>query len=108
MIEDKNAYRAKSAELLNKKEELIESLSYVDAVNELIKKYNVSNLSELTEKLETECDAAEDAYDKYTKEENVVFAEICEKFSSNQIECWFAQGRDVVDLVNSYLSGELK
>lgn len=37
MIEDKDAYRAKSTELLDKKEELIESLSYVDAVKEMLK-----------------------------------------------------------------------
>lgn len=108
MIEDKDAYRAKSTELLNKKEELFESLSSVNAVTELMKTYNASNLSELKEKLETECDAAEDAYDKYTKEENDAFDEICGKFSSNQIECWFAQGYDTVDLVHSYLLGELK
>lgn len=108
MIEDKDAYRAKATELLNKKEELNESLSYVDAVSELMKKYKVVYLSELKEKLETEYDAAEDEYEKYTKEEKEAFEEICKKFSSNQIECWIAQGHDVVDLVHSYLYGELK
>lgn len=108
MIEDKEAYRAKSTELLNKKEELLESLSHVDAVSELMKKYKVVYLSELKEKLEAEYDAAEDAYNNYTKEEKDAFAEICKKFSSNQIECWIAQGHDIVDLVNSYLYGELK
>lgn len=108
MIENKDAYRAKSTELLNQKEELLESLSYVDAVSELMKKYKVVYLSELKEKLEAEYDAAEDAYDKYTKEEKDTFDEICKKFSSNQIECWIAQGHDIVDLVHSYLYGELK
>lgn len=108
MIEDKEAYRAKSAELLNKTEELLESIGYVDAVSELMKKYNVGNLSELKEKLDTEYDAAEDAYNKYTKEEKDAFDEICKKFSSNQVECWIAQGHDTVDLVHSYLYGELK
>jgi len=108
MIEDKELYRCKRAELSCKKEELIESISCVDAVSDMMKEYKLSNLSELKEKLETEYDAAEDEYDKYTKEENDTFDEICKKFSANQIECWFAQGRDVVDLVNLYLSGELK
>ena len=108
MIEDKDAYRAKSAELLNKTEELLESISYVDAVSELMKKYNVGNLSELKEKLAAEYDAAEDAYDKYTKEEKDTFGEICKKFSSAQVKSWIAQGHDTVDLVHSYLYGELK
>lgn len=108
MIEDKEEYRVKSTELFNKKEDLFESLSYVNAVSELMKKYKVIYLSELKEKLETEYDAAEQEYEKYTKEENETFDEICKKFSSNQIECWFAQGYDIVDLVHSYLYGELK
>lgn len=108
MIEDKDAYRTKSVELLNKTEELLESIGYVDAVSELMKKYNVGNLSELKEKLGAEYDAAEDAYDKYTKEEKDTFDEICKKFRSNQIESWIAHGHDVVDLVHSYLYGELK
>ena len=108
MIEDKDAYRAKSAELLNKAEGLLESLEHVDTVSELMKKYNVGNLSELKEKLEKEHDAAEDAYDKYTKEEKDTFGEICKKFSSAQVESWIAQGHDIVDLVHSYLYGELK
>lgn len=108
MIEDKEAYRVKSTELFNKKEDLFESLSDVNAVTELMKSYNVGNLSELKTKLETELDAAEQEYEKYTKEENDTFDEICKKFSSNQVECWFAQGYDIVDLVHSYLYGELK
>lgn len=108
MIEDKEAYRVKSTELFNKKEDLFESLSYVNAVTELMQKYNAGNLSELKEKLDAEYDAAEQEYEKYTKEENETFGEICKKFSSNQIECWFAQGYDIVDLVHSYLYGELK
>lgn len=108
MIEDKDVYRAKSTELLNRKEELFESISYVDAVTELMKKYNVRYLSELKAKLETDLDAAEQAYNKYTKEEKDTFAEICKKFNANQIECWIAQGYDIVDLVHSYLYGELK
>lgn len=108
MIENKEEYISKRAELSCKKEVLVESIDCVDAVIELIKQYNIENLSELKEKLEAEYDAAEEAYDEYTKEESDTFDEICKKFSANQIECWFAQGRDVVDLVNSYLSGELK
>lgn len=108
MIEDKEAYRVKSTELFNKKENLFESLSYVNGVTELMQKYNAGNLLELKEKLEAEYDAAEQEYEKYTKEENETFDEICKKFSSNQIECWFAQGHDIIDLVHSYLYGELK
>ena len=108
MIENKDAYRVKSTELFNKKEDLFESLSYVNDVTELMQKYNAGNLSELKEKLDAEYDAAEQEYEKYTKEENDTFDEICKKFSSNQIECWFAQGYDIVDLVHSYLYGELK
>ena len=108
MIEDKDAYRVKSTELFNKKEDLFESLSYVNSVSELMKKYNAGNLPELKEKLDAEYDAAEQEYEKYTKEENETFDKICKKFSSNQIECWFAQGYDIVDLVHSYLYGELK
>ena len=108
MIEDKEEYRFHRAELASKREELSESIDMVDAVREMLKKYNVRRLSALKAKLVQDYDAAEDAYDKFTKEESDTFDEICKKFSANQIECWFAQGRDVVDLVNSYLSGELK
>ena len=108
MIEDKEAYMVKSTELFNKKEDLFESLSYVNAVSDLMKKYKVVYLSELKEKLEAEYDAAEQAYEKYTKEEHDTFDEICKKFSATQIECWISQGHDVVDLVYSYLSGKLE
>ena len=108
MIENKEEYRCKRAELSSKKDELSESIDMVDAVREMLKTYNVRRLSALKAKLIQDYDAAEDAYEKFTKEENETFDEICKKFSANQIECWFAQGRDVIDLVNSYLSGELK
>ena len=108
MIEDKEIYRCQRAELASKKEELIESISFVDAVSDMMKEYNVSQLSELKEKLETECDAAEDAYEEFTKEETETFAKIAKEFSGNQIECWFAQGYDMVDLVNAYLRGDLE
>lgn len=108
MIEDKEEYICKRAELSNRKDELSESIDMVDAVREMLKKYNVRRLAALKAKLVQDYDAAEDEYEKFTKEESDTFDEICKKFSANQIECWLAQGRDVVDLVNSYLSGELK
>ena len=108
MIEDNEAYRAKSAELLNKKEELIESIDMVDAVREMLKTYNVRRLSALKAKLEQDYDAVADEYEKFTKEETETFAKIAKEFSGNQIECWFAQGYDMVDLVNAYLRGDLE
>lgn len=108
MIDDKEIYRCQRAELSCKKEELMESISYVDAVKEMMEKYNVRRLSALKAKLELEYDAAEDAYEKFTKEETETFAKIAKEFSGNQIECWFAQGYDMVDLVNAYLSGDLE
>lgn len=108
MIEDKEAYRAKCTELLNKKEELIDSISAVEAVKELLEKYNVKHLSALKAKLEKEYDDTEYAYEYLTKEEDEVFAQITKEFSANQIECWFAQGYDILELVNAYLRGELE
>ena len=108
MIENKEEYRCKRSELSSKKDELSESIDMVDAVREMLKTYNVRRLSALKAKLEQDYDAVADEYYKFIKEENEVFDEICKKFSANQIECWFVQGRDVADLVNSYLSGELK
>lgn len=108
MIEDKEAYRAKCTELLNKKEELMDSISAVEAVKELLEKYNVNHLSALKAKLEKEYDDTEYAYEYLTKEEDEVFAQITKEFSANQIECWFAQGYDMVDLVNAYLRGDLE
>ena len=108
MIEDKEIYRCKRAELSSKKDELSESIDMVDAVREILKTYNVRRLSTLKAKLEQEWDAVADEYEEFTKEENETFAKITKEFSANQIECWFAQGYDMVDLVNAYLRGDLE
>lgn len=108
MIEDKEAYKAKCAELSCKKDVLSESIGMVDAVREMLKTYNIRRLSALKAKLEQEWDAVADEYEEFTKEENETFAKITKEFSGNQIECWFAQGYDMVDLVNAYLRGDLE
>lgn len=108
MIEDKEVYRFKRAELSCKKDEISEGIDMVDAVREMLKTYNVRRLSALKAKLEQEWDAVSDEYDEFTKEETETFAKITKEFSGNQIECWFAQGYDMVDLVNAYLRGDLE
>ena len=108
MITDKDVYRCKRAELSSKKDELSESIDMVDAVREMLKTYNVRRLSALKAKLEKEWDSVADEYEEFTKEENETFAKITKEFSANQIECWFAQGWDMVDLVNAYLRGDLE
>jgi len=108
MIDDKELYRCKRAELSCKKDELSESIDMVDAVREMLKTYNVRRLSALKAKLEQDYDAVADEYEKVTKEETETFAKIAKEFSGNQIECWFAQGYDMVDLVNDYLRGDLE
>lgn len=108
MIEDKELYRCKRAELSCKKDELSEGIDMVDAVREMLKTYKVRRLSTLKAKLEKEWDAVSDEYDEFTKEENETFTKITKEFSANQIECWFAQGYDMVDLVNAYLRGDLE
>lgn len=108
MIEDKEIYRFKRAELSSKKDEISEGIDMVDAVREMLKTYNVRRLSALKAKLEREWDAVSDEYDEFTKEETETFTKITKEFSANQIECWFAQGYDMVDLVNAYLRGDLE
>ena len=108
MIEDKEIYRFKRAELSSKKDELSESIDMVDAVMEMLKAYNVRRLSTLKAKLELDYDAVADEYEEFTKEETETFEKITKEFSGNQIECWFAQGWDMVDLVNAYLRGDLE
>lgn len=108
MIDDKELYRVKRAELSSKKDELSESIDMVDAVMEMMKTYNVRRLSALKAKLEQDYDAVADEYEEFTKEETETFTKIIKEFSANQIECWFAQGYDMVDLVNAYLSGDLE
>ena len=108
MIENKEEYRFKRAELSCKKDEISEGIDMVDAVREMLKTYNVRRLSALKAKLEREWDAVSDEYDEFTKEETETFTKITKEFSANQIECWFAQGYDMVDLVNAYLRGDLE
>ena len=108
MIEDKEIYRCKRAELSSKKDELSESIDMVDAVREMLKTYNVRSLSALKTKLEQDYDAVADEYEEFTKEETETFAKIAKEFSGNQIECWIAQGHDTVDMVNAYLRGDLE
>ena len=108
MIDDKELYRVKRAELSSKKDELSESIDMVDAVMEMMKTYNVRRLSALKAKLEQDYDAVADEYEEFTKEETETFTKITKEFSANQIECWFAQGYDMVDLVNAYLRGDLE
>ncbi len=108
MIEDKEIYRCKRAELSSKKDEISEGIDMVDAVREMLKTYKVRGLSALKAKLEQEWDAVSDEYEEFTKEENETFSKITKEFSANQIECWFAQGYDMVDLVNAYLRGDLE
>ena len=106
MIEDKEAYRKKRSEIMDRQEELIEKIDMVDAVKELLETYDCS-IEDLKERLENELAAADDEYQEYTKEESQIFAKICKEFSGGQIEQWFAQGYDTVDLVNAYLGGDL-
>lgn len=108
MIENKEEYRCKRSELSSKKDEISEGIDMVDAVREMLKTYNVRRLSALKAKLEREWDAVSDEYEEFTKEETETFAKITKEFSANQIECWFAQGWDMVDLVNAYLRGDLE
>ena len=108
MIEDKEIYRCKRAELSSEKDELSKSIDMVDAVREMLKTYNVRRLSALKAKLEREWDAVADEYEEFIKEETETFAKITKEFSANQIECWIAQGCDKVDIVNAYLRGDLK
>lgn len=107
MIENKEEYRCKRAELSSKKDELSESIDMVDAVREMLKTYNVRRLSALKAKLEQDYDAVADEYEKFIKEENEVFDKITKEFSAKQIECWFLCW-DMVDLVNAYLRGDLE
>lgn len=108
MIEDKELYRCKRAELSSKKDELSESIDMVDAVREMLKTYNVRCLSALKVKLEQEWDAVADEYEEFIKEENEVFDKITKEFSAKQIECLFVMGWNMVDLVNAYLNGDLE
>ena len=108
MIDDKELYRVKREELSSKKDELSESIDMVDAVMEMMKTYNVRRLSALKAKLEQDYDAVADEYKEFTKEETETFTKIIKESSANQIECWFAQGYDMVDLVNAYLRGDLE
>ena len=57
MIDNKELYRVKRAELSSKKDELSESIDMVDAVMEMMKTYNVRRLSALKAKLEQNYDA---------------------------------------------------
>lgn len=108
MIEDKEAYIAKRNELLNDREEVMEAISIADAYKDLLKKYYASSHSDLMHKLELAYDDREEKYNEFIKEETETFDKITKEFSGNQIECWFAQGYDLVDLVNAYLRGDLE
>ena len=106
MIENKEEYRKKRSEIMDRQEELIEKIEAVDTVMEMIEAYNC-NIEDLKERLEEEMDAADDEYQEYTKLETETRDKIFKEFSSGQIEQWFAQGYDTVDLVNAYLQGDL-
>lgn len=106
MIENKEAYRKKRSEIMDRQEDLIEKIAMVDAVKEMLKTYNC-NIDDLKERLEDEIDAATDEYQEHTSEEYKILAKIDKDFSALQIEQWFAQGYDTVDLVNAYLRGDL-
>jgi len=106
MIENKEEYRKKRSEIMDRQEDLIEKIEAVDTVKAMLEAYNC-NIDDLKERLEDEVDAATDEYQEYTKLETKTLAKIIKEFSAGQIEQWYAQGYDTVDLVNAYLRGDL-
>lgn len=108
MIEDKEAYIAKRNELLNNKEAVLEAIEIAEAYEGLLKEYYASSHADLMHKLDLAYDDREEKYNEFIKEESETFEKIAKEFSGNQIECWFAQGYDMVDLVNAYLRGDLE
>lgn len=108
MIEDKEAYIAKRNELLNDREDVFEAIGIAEAYEGLLKKYYASSHADLMHKLDLAYDDREEKYNEFIKEETETFEKIAKEFSGNQIECWFAQGYDMVDLVNAYLRGDLE
>ena len=108
MIEDKEAYYKRTAELANKKDLLIEELSSVDAVETLMRAYGTGSIAELKDRLNDEYKVAAAEYDEFTREKYETFDKICAEFGDGNVQNWIAVGYDMIDLVNLYLSGKLK
>ena len=106
MIENKEEYRNKRSEIMDREDALLDIIDEIDHVKSLMKTYNC-NIDDLKERLEDELDDAEDEYHAHTKEEFETLTKINKEFSAGQIEQWLAQGYDTVDLINAYLGGEL-
>lgn len=108
MIEDKEAYYKRLSELANKKDILIQEISSVEAVENLMRAYGNSSLPELNDRLDSEYNVAVTEYNEFTREVDETFNKICAEFGSGQVQNWIVIGYDMIDLVNLYLSGQLK
>ena len=104
MIEDQETYRNKCKELYDI---VSNKMELMDKVNELIERYGDMKLGELKVILKEEITRANDEYDEFTKEVVEALAKINEKYDTEQIITWIANGASSLDLVNSYLSSKI-
>jgi len=108
MIENKETYYNRAAELANKKDNILGKIRSVDPVESLMRAYGTTSLAELKDRLNDEYKVAAAEYDDFTRERDETFDKICTEFGEEQVQNWRAVGYDNIDLVNLYLSGNLK
>ena len=104
MIEDKEKYRNERSRRFNKIQDLIKKKTFVeDFVNE----FGDASITDISRVIEEDLSKEQKAYEDFTKEENDALTAINEKYDAGKILNMIANGVDTLDMVNSYLRGEL-
>lgn len=104
MIEDKEKYRNECSKRSN---EIFELQGKKDFIDKLVDEFGDASITDISLAIEEDLEKAQKAYDDFTKEETEVLKKIDEKYDSQTILGWITSGTDTLDLVNSYLKGDL-
>ena len=105
MIEDKEKYRNECSKRYNRIQELIEKKSFIE---ELVNEFGDASITDIRLAIEEDLEKAQKSYDDFTKEETETLKMIDAKYDSDTILGWITNGTDTLDMVNRYLSGQLK
>lgn len=104
MIEDKEKYRNECAKRSNKIFELQGKKEFID---KLVDEFGDASITDIRLAIDENLESLQKAYDDFTREETETMLKIEEKYDSGKILDLIADGYDRIDMVNSYLRGDI-
>lgn len=104
MIEDKEKYRNECSKRSNKIQQLLGKKTFIE---DLLNEFGDASITDISLAIIEDLEKAQKDYDYFTREETETLKKIGEKYDNDTILGWIANGADTLDLVNSYLKGDI-